>query len=302
MISMSRTQIAKRRDVWPGEIFRTNYYQTRSNSFIDLYLHRPYRNDYGRSNVSRQGPYQRQRYRILMDPRIAFSQHESSWGNFRQAWPRSFEELQIERSYLLNCLQREDHKATELLRNIRLLQDELGHGPELWGNKSMKRQLRYLKNRMRESTEQEKAILARLGHVTYDIQYRERLIRIENERLYHLDCYEMQQMQKMQLNATCPAFTPPIIYTQQAAATDMDGISSYAGYPRPETIYENASQRRFSNISLVLYQSPPASSSPLASRPRSASTNNLTVLMGKEKRLSMPDMRSCKIERGVLGH
>jgi hypothetical protein len=253
-----------------------------------------------RSNVPRQVPYQRQRYRILMDPHIAFSQHESNWGNFRQAWPRSFEELQIERSYLLNCLQREDHKATELLRNIRLLQDELGQGPELRGNKTRKRQLRYLKNRMRECTEQEKAILARLGHVTYDIQYRERLTRIENERIYHLDCYEMQQMQQMQqiqLNATCPAFIPQIIYIQQAATTDTDGVISYAGYPRQETSYENVSQRQFSNISLAPDQSSPASSSPVASRPRSASTNNLTVPMGKEKRLSMPNIRSCKIEQ-----
>lgn len=231
-----------------------------------------------------------------MDPRITFSQYDSSRGNFRQAWPRSFQELQIERSYLLNCLRREDHKATEFLGNILLLQDEFGHGAELRGNKSRKRQLRYLKTRMRECVEQENAILARLGHVTYNIQYREKLIRIENERLYYIDCYETQQMQRLQLNATCLAFTPQIIYTQQAATTDTVCVSSYTGYPRAVTIHKSASRGRFSNISWMRGQSPPARSSPVASRPRSASTNNLTALVGKEKRLSMPEIRSCKID------
>lgn len=234
-----------------------------------------------------------------MDPRIAFSQYKSSRCNFWQAWPRSFEELQIERLYLLNCLQHEDIKATELLRNIQFVHDEFGHGSELRGNKSRRRQLRYLKHRIRECTEQEKAIIVRLGHVTYDIQYRERLIYIENERLYHLNCYETQQMQQVKLNATCPAFIPQIIWTQQAVAADADGVNSCAGYPRPVEIHENASQRRVSNISWMLDQSSPASSSLAASRPQSASTTIPTVIKAKEKRLSMPDMRLCKSEQEV---
>ena len=71
-----------------------------------------------------------------MDQGPTYSPYHKYYGDSSQAQPRSFDELQIERSYLLNYLQREDHKATKLLQNISLLQGYLQQGPGLPANKS----------------------------------------------------------------------------------------------------------------------------------------------------------------------
>ena len=60
-----------------------------------------------------------------MNHESVYSLPRPSYVDFLHPQLRSFEELQVERSYLINSLQREDLKATELLKKIRHLQDAL---------------------------------------------------------------------------------------------------------------------------------------------------------------------------------
>ncbi len=141
--------------------------------------------------------------------------------NAERSLPQAFEELYLERSYLLDSLQQQSNESAKLLRNIfslegKLLQEELHHV-----HRKLRRRLGWLKHKSKEASQQERAILARLEQVMFEIQSRERWIQIEQERqqqnfhqreqflnyqqgLWH----EVQHIQRFQLDLARPEFYP----------------------------------------------------------------------------------------------
>jgi hypothetical protein len=109
---------------------------------------------------------------------------------------RFLEDLFTERAYLLNSLQQENFKATDLLRRILSAQANLN--PEGLSNvqRKVRKQLGWLKHRLDETNRQEKAILARVGQLTYGIQSIDRWSQVEIER----------QHQQQLLNTPLPIY------------------------------------------------------------------------------------------------
>lgn len=127
---------------------------------------------------------------------------------------RSLENLITERSYLLNSLQQENSKATDLLRRIPSLEASLTPDGEPKEQRKMRKHLGWLKHRLGESNRQEKAILARLGQLTYEIQSIERWSQVEQERLYLLHQQQLLTnpplptpgLEPVGMNAIAPVF------------------------------------------------------------------------------------------------
>ena len=129
--------------------------------------------------------------------------------------PRSFADLQAERAYLLNILQGENDRATNLLRRVPPLEEILRLTEEPSIRRSAKKQLGWLKHQIKETTGQEKAILSQLGQVSHEIQSRERWSQIEHERQQHLQALNNLNVQtifdgglSMQFNPLSPEFQP----------------------------------------------------------------------------------------------
>jgi hypothetical protein len=100
-----------------------------------------------------------------------------------QPFPRSFDELHTERLYLIDCLQSENHKATEFLRTIATLGEKLVEENDSFrGRKKAKKRLRWLRHRLNETNRQEKRVLAHLAQLTLEIQTTERRTQVEYER------------------------------------------------------------------------------------------------------------------------
>jgi len=126
---------------------------------------------------------------------------------------RLLENLFTERAYLLNSLQQESFKAIDLLRRIPSAQANLN--PEGASNvqRKVRKQLGWLKHRLEEINRQEKAILARLGQLTYEIQSIDRWSQVEIERQHqqqllntHIPTY--RDLQPISLCPTSPEFQP----------------------------------------------------------------------------------------------
>jgi hypothetical protein len=127
--------------------------------------------------------------------------------------PRSLQELVTERTYLLNSLETENYKATELLRRISPLEDIWSSTPINSVRRKTKKQLGWLKQRLGETIGQEEAVLARLGQVALGIQAQERWTWVEEERRREQMMVGMR-MQAMgtRLNAEVPEFRPGLEY------------------------------------------------------------------------------------------
>lgn len=95
---------------------------------------------------------------------------------------RHLETLFTERSYLLNALQQQNFKATDLLRRIPSTQENLDPKGLPRVQRKVRKQLGWLKHRLDETNRQERAILTRLGQLTDEIQSIERWSQVENER------------------------------------------------------------------------------------------------------------------------
>jgi hypothetical protein len=98
---------------------------------------------------------------------------------------RSIEQLEVERSYLLSRLYYEDRKATSLLKSLKNLEDTVQQGLESRRDRGARKKLGYLRYRICECTEQEKAILARLDHIAAELQLRKFVPMVESP----LGCY-----------------------------------------------------------------------------------------------------------------
>jgi len=139
----------------------------------------------------------------------------SSYQNHGLATPmsqaRSLENLITERSYLFNSLQRENAKATDLLGRILTLEAgiDLEGVPKL--QRKMRKQLGWLKHRLGETDQQAKAILARLGQLTYEIQSIDRWTQVEQERLneqqfLYAPLQTLQGLEPAGMNTVAPVF------------------------------------------------------------------------------------------------
>jgi hypothetical protein len=160
---------------------------------------------------------------LLLSPTSAIDDPMAPRGhNYRvhisQPLPPSFDELHTERSYLLDRLQTENHKVTELLRMIPPLEERLIHNNEsFYRRRKVKKRLGWLRRRLNETSRQERRILTCLGQLAQEIQLRERWTQIEYERRqreveFQQQCFNYQQgfygMQQTQLNPATPNFQP----------------------------------------------------------------------------------------------
>jgi hypothetical protein len=113
--------------------------------------------------------------------------------------------------YLLDCLQIENHKATNLLRSISPLDERLRQDDEpSFERRKVKKRLSWLRHRFGEINRQEKIILRQLGQVTFEIQTRAKWTQIELERRQsQIELYNgFYGMQQALLNPESPTFTP----------------------------------------------------------------------------------------------
>lgn len=126
--------------------------------------------------------------------------------------PRLFEQLHAERIYLLKSLQEQNDHATELLRKITDMEETMTKIHRKGDQRKLSKRLGYHRNSLRETTGQEKAILGRLGELTCEIQMRERMTQIENERQQHEQILSQltmwQNSPQMQMNQASPGFYP----------------------------------------------------------------------------------------------
>jgi hypothetical protein len=136
----------------------------------------PQRNDFWQSSYSGQA-----RYGI---PRSA-------------PHPESVAELYAEREHLLNCLQHEDRTAADLLDKILASEEVLLQSSVYYQRKAAKKKLGWLRYNMMETNHQERAILARIGHLQYEMQSRERRAWVKNARweFQHQSSQGIQNMQ-----------------------------------------------------------------------------------------------------------
>jgi hypothetical protein len=92
---------------------------------------------------------------------------------------------------------------------VPVLEDSLSLPQPIAVRKRLKKQLVWLKRRLGETTRQEKSILTRLGQLSWEIQSRERLLQVENERKWANMVYRGNSLKQVfALNATSPAFRP----------------------------------------------------------------------------------------------
>ena len=283
---MSSNFVSKRRNVWPRKFSSKRYYGKQpiiSHDFHPAFMNSA-RNDKPGMSYGWQSNGQ------SMNHESVYNFVQPLHVDFPHSQLRSIGELQVERSYLINSLQQEDFKATELLKKIRHLQEacqDIIEGPV---HRKLKKQLGHYKNRMCQCTKQEKAILARLGQVTYEIQSKERWSRIENERLQQWICYGFEQMS---LGTACPEFIPQFVYPQQWPAQPISDCSYYGERSHPLPTYEAAPKGYAPTIHCEpteVHELPCIVTSPISNRVRSASMVNLAAPVEKVKRLSMPEL------------
>jgi hypothetical protein len=295
MSSMSSDFDTKRRYVEPREFSSKGYYGKRQ--IFSHNFHPEFKLDgYGQPGMSYGWQYNGQ----SMNYESAYIIPQPHYADFSPPQLRSFQELQVERSYLINSLQREDFKATELLKKVRHLQESCHDALEGPVHRKLRKQIGHFKNRMCQCTKQEKIILARLGQVTFEIQSKERWSRIENERLQQWNCHGLEQMR---LDAICLESMPYNAYPQQWPVQPIYDGYHYGGYSQQIPLYGGAPKWQPPNIrceSNELHELPCDVSNPISSRVRSASMTNLALPTEKVKRLSMPELSMRDSEGGVL--
>jgi len=129
---------------------------------------------------------------------------------------RVLEDLFTERSYLLNSLQHENSKATDLLARLTSAQANLDSEGTPNVRRKIRKQLGWLKRRLDETNRQEKTLLAHLGQLNYQIQSIERWSQIENQRQVLLQQQQLfytplpihYSMPQMMLSPMSPEFQP----------------------------------------------------------------------------------------------
>ena len=125
---------------------------------------------------------------------------------------RSPSELQVESSYLLNTLLVVNQKVNELLRCIPPLEQLLLSNSSSKEKRKSRKQLGWVRCRLGEASRQEQTIHQRLGQLTWEIQQRQRVIFLEEERRNYAQHYfglsSSSHKSYSQLDPTAPAFLP----------------------------------------------------------------------------------------------
>ncbi len=104
-----------------------------------------------------------------------------------QAWSHgttlhSVEDLQSERSYLVDSLLRQDERAMRLLISYAALEDRLPYAPTVREGRKIRKELKLLGAKMIESSNQERLALARLDELYMEIRTRDRLRQVQSWR------------------------------------------------------------------------------------------------------------------------
>ena len=245
---------------------------------------------------------------------------------FSQSLPQSFDELHSERSYLISCLQAEDHKAAELLRMIAPLEERLAQQHEYFiQRRKIKKRLGWLRHRFDETRRQEKRILARLGQLSFEMQTRERWTQIDFERRqreveqqqsyfnYQPEIYRVQQMSLGQesSNLTLQGYqaSMPLDQSQQCPFPDTP---QFGGFYWPAPKAQNSPMQIAELVETspvseeILPKDTSADDTPVLLRPnlghRSSSlndtserlevlsTNSVLTAVPRVKRLSLPTL------------
>jgi hypothetical protein len=139
--------------------------------------------------------------------------------------PPAINNLHRERAYLLDSLQHENLKATQLLRKLTPLEEYIKREYYPFNKSKMRKQVSWLKRRLNKMSQQEKAILAQLGQVAYQIQMRERSTQLQNEFLTQAQWlpinydFSIEQIQDRRLNPAVPPFQPRAFGPNHVPAT-----------------------------------------------------------------------------------
>jgi len=231
-----------------------------------------------------------------------FRPFKTSYGlNCPAQRPRSLEQLQTERAYLLGILQRENEKATEFLRRIPPLEETILFSHESHVRRTVKKHLGWLKYRIRETISQEKSIIARLGDLSFDILYRERLNQIENERRQHFSALNnhqhlfAQSMPSMQFNPSSPEFYPPG-YGQTYGPWSAFPKQAQRQYRFKEPVWEPSNYRELNTfndekLNIVAPSMEPETPPPISYRSSSINSAEFDILTTKTQQLSLPQRR-----------
>ncbi|KAF5646787.1 hypothetical protein F52700_1695 [Fusarium sp. NRRL 52700] len=87
--------------------------------------------------------------------------------------PRPFENLYIDRAYLISCLQQQATRAADLMAQYCAVEAQLRNLVGDSSRRKLRKQLALLKSKANQAAEQEKAIFSRLGELFVEIRSRE---------------------------------------------------------------------------------------------------------------------------------
>jgi hypothetical protein len=208
--------------------------------------------------------------------------------SFSQPQQRSYEELQAEHSYLVSSLRLEDYKATELLKNIKSLQEDLSQANRP-AYRNGKRTLGWMKQQLGETTRQEKTILGRLDQITHEMQERRRLAWIRGGGRHEQN---YASIWKIKIDDRTPEFHPRSTNYFSSIVPEQNPSCSGSSCP---SVHELAAELREPSTPYIFEappQSPPTRDTPVTSHTRPASMFEFGKPAENEKRLSMPTLSS----------
>ncbi|KAI2619982.1 hypothetical protein GGR54DRAFT_110584 [Hypoxylon sp. NC1633] len=140
--------------------------------------------------------------------------------------PRSFEELHTERLYLLGSLQQHDQRAVELFWLVPVVEEQIQSAVTQEQRGRAKKQRGWLRHRIVDTVESEKAILARLSELHVEIQCRERWCGVDRER----EARGLDLLQAPPPRGLAPHPHPHPPLSTAAADTATDAVAVAAGY------------------------------------------------------------------------
>ncbi|CAJ2513744.1 Uu.00g018630.m01.CDS01 [Anthostomella pinea] len=118
-------------------------------------------------------------------------------------WPRPFGEIHSERAYLLDKLQEHDSEARELFGRLPTVEEHISWSVNVPDELKKARKHRgWLKQRIKDTVEEERKVMARLGEIHVELQCRERWCQVERER-------ELRSLRACSLGCCSNRPTPP---------------------------------------------------------------------------------------------
>lgn len=134
----------------------------------------------------------------------------------------AFAELHAERMHLLNCLQFENRKATDILRKTLALEDIISSNSASLERGDSKKKLGWLRCYIEETYHRERAILTRLGQLSFEIQAQDRWMQVEAERHFELHYVNSSQGQSNMRSSTARNNQPGVCCTTYGNSIRVD--------------------------------------------------------------------------------